>query len=96
LRLEKGEIAQLAFLARLRLSEEEAETLSEHINKLLETFEKLEELDTENVEPTSHVIPMQNVFRADEPRPSWPREELLAAGPETTEGTFVVPRIVEC
>ena len=93
--LEKREIEQLAFLARLKLSENETEALSGHINRLLQTFEKLQELDTENVEPTSHVIPMQNVFREDESRPSWPRDEVLANGPETTETCFVVPRIVE-
>lgn len=95
MRLEKKEIEQLAFLARLRLSEVEAEALSGQINKLLGTFEKLQELDTEGVEPTAHVIPMQNVFRADKPRPSWSREDILAGAPEATETTFVVPRIVE-
>ena len=95
MKLQKKEIEQLAFLARLRLTEEEAETLSEQVNKLLETFEKLQELDTEDIEPTSHVIPMQNVFRPDEPRPSLPREEILAGAPEATDTTFVVPRIVE-
>jgi len=95
LRLTRQEISQLAFLARLRLSDEEAEGLSTHINRLLETFEKLQELDTEDVEPTSHVIPMQNVFGEDVPRPSWPREEILANAPDATECCFVVPRIVE-
>lgn len=95
MRLDKKEVEQLAFLARLRLSEKDAEALSGQINKLLGTFEKLQELDTSAVEPTSHVIPMQNVFRADESRPSWPREDILAGAPDATETTFVVPRIVE-
>lgn len=95
MKLSKEEVEQLAFLARLKLSDGEVEALSDHINKLLGTFEKLQELDTESVEPTSHVIPMQNVFRDDEVRPSWPREELLAGAQEATDCCFVVPRIVE-
>ena len=53
------------------------------------------DMDATGVEPTSHAIPMQNVFRADEVRPSLPREAILAEAPDAREGYFVVPRIVE-
>jgi aspartyl-tRNA(Asn)/glutamyl-tRNA(Gln) amidotransferase subunit C len=95
LKLTKQEVAQIAFLARLELSDQEMESLGGHLNRLLENFELLSELDTENVEPTSHAIPVQNVFREDISRPSWPREQVLANAPEQVDGTFEVPRIVE-
>jgi len=82
-------------LSRLELSEEEKDKLTGHINKLLENFEKLQELDTTDVEPTSHVIPVSNVFREDTVRPSLPVEDVLANGPQVADNCFVVPRVVE-
>jgi aspartyl-tRNA(Asn)/glutamyl-tRNA(Gln) amidotransferase subunit C len=95
MKLTAEDIESVARLSRLELTEEEKQTLTGHINRLLEHFERLQELDTENVEPTSHVIPVYNVFREDEPRPSLPVEEVLANGPEVAENCFVVPRVVE-
>lgn len=95
MKLTREEVAQIAFLARLELSEHEMESLGGHLNRLLENFEKLGELDTESVEPTSHTIPVQNVFRKDAARPSWPQDEVLSNAPERADGTFGVPRIVE-
>jgi aspartyl-tRNA(Asn)/glutamyl-tRNA(Gln) amidotransferase subunit C len=95
LKLTREEVSQIAFLARLELSDEEMETLGGHLNRLLENFDKLRELDTENVEPTSHTIPVRNVFRPDEVRPSFAQDEVLANAPEPVAGTFQVPRIVE-
>lgn len=95
MKLTAEDVESVARLSRLELTEEEKQTLTGHINRLLEHFERLQELDTENVEPTSHVIPVYNVFRKDEPRPSLPVEEVLANGPEVAENCFVVPRVVE-
>lgn len=95
MRLTKEEVAQIAFLARLELSEQEAETLGGHINRLLENFETLQALDTEHVEPTSHTIPVRNVFRPDVSRPSLPQDSVVANAPEPADGMFEVPRIVE-
>lgn len=95
MRLTKEEISGLAFLARLELSEQEIESLGGHINRLLENFDMLRELDTEAVEPTSHTIPVRNVLRKDISRPSLPQEDVLANAPERVDGTFEVPRIVE-
>ena len=95
LRLTTDEVAKVAHLARLELSDQEIDTLGGHINRLLENFERLQELDTENVEPTSHTIPVNNVFRADVSRPSLTPEEVLANAPERVDDTFEVPRIVE-
>lgn len=95
LKLTREDVAKIALLARLELSDQEIDSLGGHINRLLENFEKLTELDTENVEPTSHTVPVHNVLRADVSRPSLTQEEVLANAPERVDGTFEVPRIVE-
>jgi len=95
MRLTKEDIASVAYLSRLELSEEEKDKLTEQINRLLESFATLQELDTSDVEPTSHVIPVSNVFREDVSRPSLPVEEVIANGPQVAENCFVVPRVVE-
>lgn len=95
MKLTKEEVTNIAFLARLELSDEEVGTLGGHLNRLLENFELLKELDTQNVEPTSHTIPVHNVLRQDVCRPSLSQEEVLSNAPERIDGTFEVPRIVE-
>ena len=95
MRLTREDIENIAYLSRLKLSDEENENLTEQINRLFESVEKLQELETDDVEPTSHVIPVFNVFRKDEVTPSLSREDALANGPEVADGCFVVPRIVE-
>ncbi|MGQ9456525.1 MAG: Asp-tRNA(Asn)/Glu-tRNA(Gln) amidotransferase subunit GatC [Armatimonadota bacterium] len=95
MRLTTEDIESVARLSRLALTDQEIQTLTGHINRLLEHFEKLRELNTEDVEPTSHVIPVYNVFRKDEPSESIPVEEVLSNGPEVADNCFVVPRVVE-
>jgi aspartyl-tRNA(Asn)/glutamyl-tRNA(Gln) amidotransferase subunit C len=94
-RLTRDDIEKVAYLSRLELSEDEKRDFTGHINRLLEHFENLQQLDTENVEPTSHVIPVYNVFRKDESRPSLSPEEVVSNGPEVADECFVVPRVVE-
>jgi aspartyl-tRNA(Asn)/glutamyl-tRNA(Gln) amidotransferase subunit C len=89
------EVEHVALLARLELTPEEKEKLTHDLNTVLGHFERLQELDTADVPPTSHAIPMANVFREDEVRPSLPRESFLNEAPDAREGFFVVPRIVE-
>ena len=93
--LTKKDMESVALLSRLDLTEEESDALAGHINKLLESFRMLGELDTDDVEPTSHVVPVANVFREDVVTPSITPEEVLANAPEEDEDSFVVPRIVE-
>lgn len=95
MKLTNEEVAQIAYLARLELSREEVETLGGHLNRLLENFERLQELDTAEVAPTSHTIPVSNVFREDIWRPSLSPAEVLANAPVRRDDTFEVPRIVE-
>lgn len=89
------EMKHVAKLARLELSDERLSELTRHINALMTHFERLGELPTEHVEPTSHSIPVYNVFREDGVLPCLPREQALAAAPEARDGLFIVPRIVE-
>ena len=91
----KVDIEKVAKLARLDLSEEEAETYGNQLEQILTYMEQLNRLDTTGVEPTSHAIPIQNAFREDETRPSFPQEEVLGIAPEEEDGHFKVPRIIE-
>lgn len=95
MRLTREEIESVARLSRLELSDAEKDTLAGHINRLLENFERLKDLDTENVQPTSHVIPVSNVLRDDVSRPSLPVEDVVSNGPQVADGCFVVPRVVD-
>jgi aspartyl-tRNA(Asn)/glutamyl-tRNA(Gln) amidotransferase subunit C len=93
--LSREEVRKVALLARLELTDAEIDQQAKNLNGLLQEFEVLQGLDVTGIEPTSHSIPVYNVFRADETRPSLPREAVLANAPEAREGCFVVPRIVE-
>ncbi len=91
----KMDIEKVAKLARLELSEEERETFGNQLEQILAYMEQLNRLDTTGVEPTSHAIPICNVFREDEVKPSCPQEEVLTIAPAEEEGHFKVPRIIE-
>ena len=89
--IDRAQVLHVARLARLRLTEAEVERMSGELSTILDHIEKINELDLEGVEPTSHVVDVENVLRPDEPRPSWPRERVLAEAPEVDAGGFVVP-----
>jgi aspartyl-tRNA(Asn)/glutamyl-tRNA(Gln) amidotransferase subunit C len=89
--IDREQVLHIAKLARLRLGEDELERMSGELSKILEHVERIAELDLEGVEPTSHVIALENVLRPDEPRPSWPREDVLELAPDPAEGAFKVP-----
>jgi aspartyl-tRNA(Asn)/glutamyl-tRNA(Gln) amidotransferase subunit C len=91
----KMDIEKVARLARLDLSEEEKATFGNQLEQILTYMEQLNRLDTTGVEPTSHAIPISNVFREDEVRPSLPQEEVLGIAPDQEDGHFKVPRIIE-
>jgi len=90
-----NEVARVAFLARLELSGDEKARLTTELNGILGQFARLQELDTQGVEPTSHSMPLQNVLRDDVARPSLPREEATRNAPEKRDGNFIVPQIME-
>jgi aspartyl-tRNA(Asn)/glutamyl-tRNA(Gln) amidotransferase subunit C len=89
--IDRDQVLHVARLARLALSEEELASMSAELSAILEHVERIGELDLENVEPTAHVVPLANVLRADEPRPSWPRERTLAEAPDPTDDAYRVP-----
>lgn len=89
--IDREQVLHVAKLARLRLSDEEIERMSSELSGILDHIEKIEELDLDGVEPTSHVVNLENVLRPDEPRPSWPRERVLELAPDAGEGGFRVP-----
>ena len=81
----------MARLARLRLDEGEVERMAGELSGILEHVDRIGKLDLEGVEPTSHVVQLENVLRPDEPRPSWPREAMLELAPDPAEGAFRAP-----
>jgi aspartyl-tRNA(Asn)/glutamyl-tRNA(Gln) amidotransferase subunit C len=89
------DVEHVANLARLEFSDEEKKTLMNQLNKILEYMEKLNELDTSNVEPLAQVIPLSNVFREDAVRPSSPVSEVLKNAPAKTDKFFKVPKVIE-
>jgi aspartyl-tRNA(Asn)/glutamyl-tRNA(Gln) amidotransferase subunit C len=89
------EVEHVALLARLRLTEEEQERFTTQLNSILEHFEQLQQIDTADVAPMSHAVPMSNVLRDDEPAPSLSVEEALQNAPDRDRGCFRVPRVIE-
>ena len=89
--IEREQVLHVAKLARLRLSDEELEAMVGELSGILEHVDRIGNLELDGVEPTSHVVALENVLRPDEPRPSWPREVVLAPAPEPQDGAFRVP-----
>ncbi len=94
-RLSREDVLKVAQLARLKLTDQEVEHFTEQLQKILDYFEVLNELDTSDVEPMAHAVELLNVFREDVPRPSLPREQALANAPKTDGRFFLVPQILE-
>jgi aspartyl-tRNA(Asn)/glutamyl-tRNA(Gln) amidotransferase subunit C len=89
--IERDQVLHVARLARLRLTEDEVERMASEMSKILEHVAKMNELDLDGVEPTSHVVELQNVLRDDVPRACLSREQALAPAPDVAEGGFRVP-----
>jgi len=89
--LSRDQVLHVARLARLELTDDEVERYSGELSKVLDYIEKIEELDLTDVEPTSHVVDVENALRADEPRPSLPRETVLDSAPSVAGDGFSVP-----
>ena len=87
----KDEVLHVARLARLALSDEEVERLTEQLGAILEAVGKVSELDLSDVPPTSHPLQLVNVLAEDEPRPSLPLDEVFANAPERDGDLFRVP-----
>jgi aspartyl-tRNA(Asn)/glutamyl-tRNA(Gln) amidotransferase subunit C len=89
------DVEHVAKLARLELSEAEKQQFTEQMNAILKYAEQLGQLNTDNVLPTSHAMPLVNVMREDEAKPSLPLEKVLLNAPEDEDGQFKVPAVLE-
>ncbi len=88
------DVEYIAKLARLEYSDEEKKTFTKQFNTILEYIDKLNELNTDDIEPLSHVIELSNVVREDEVKQSLPVEEVLKNAPSKTDTFFKVPKVI--
>ncbi len=95
MKITRSEVEHVARLARLALQDDELDTLTGQMDAILGYVEKLNELKTEGITPTSHAVPMENAFRPDEVKPSLGVERALANAPDAAAGCFKVPKVIE-
>lgn len=93
-RITRDDVEHVARLARLELTDEELGAYTSQLASILEHADDIAALDTDDVPPTSHPIPLRNVLRADDVRPSLDRDEVLAAAPDAVDGRFRVPPVL--
>ncbi|MGH8961139.1 MAG: Asp-tRNA(Asn)/Glu-tRNA(Gln) amidotransferase subunit GatC [Jatrophihabitantaceae bacterium] len=93
-RISRDDVAHLAKLARLAVTDDELDVFAGQLDVILGAVARVSEVAAADIAPTSHAVPMTNVFRADAVRPSLPRESVLAAAPSVEDDKFRVPRIL--
>jgi aspartyl-tRNA(Asn)/glutamyl-tRNA(Gln) amidotransferase subunit C len=93
--LTREQVMHVARLARLALSDDEVDRFAHQLSSILEHAERVTELATTDVPPTSHSVPLRNVFRPDVVEPSLSQEAALSTAPESEDGRFRVPKIME-
>lgn len=91
----REQVEHVAKLARLAVTDEEKALFGRQLSSILTYVETLNRVDTAHVEPTAHVVPMQNVLREDTVKPSLSRDDALANAPDSEDGCFRVPKIIE-
>ena len=91
----RDDVEHVAYLARLGLTEEEKDRLAVQLSNILEAMQVIGQLDTSAIPPTAQVIPLTNVMRDDEVRPSLDREEILENAPRRSGDYFLVPAVLE-
>ena len=91
----RKDVETVASLARLYFTEEEKVEMEGTLNNILGYFDKLSELDTKGVEPLAHILPVQNVMRPDEVKPSLDQKTTLENAPKQSRGHFVIPKVIE-
>ena len=94
MKISKSQVDHVAHLARLTLTEEELERMTGQLDNILSYIDKLDELDTSGITPTSHVFSLSNAFRSDTVQESLPRNEALRNAPKQNGEMFQVPRII--
>ncbi|MBW8349406.1 Asp-tRNA(Asn)/Glu-tRNA(Gln) amidotransferase subunit GatC [Bacillus sp. IITD106] len=94
-RITKDQVLHVAHLARLEMNDNEAELYTEQLDRIIEMAERLDELNTENIKPTSHVFAQENIMREDVPVKGLPIEEVLRNVPQHEDGQIKVPKILD-
>jgi aspartyl-tRNA(Asn)/glutamyl-tRNA(Gln) amidotransferase subunit C len=94
-KIDEAQVRRVALLSRLELSDAEVSQFSTQLSAIVEYIEKLNELDTDSVEPLAHCLPLHNVLREDVPKPSLSNEAALANAPEREDEYFKVPKILD-
>lgn len=92
--ISRDEVAHLARLARLAVTDDELDTFADQLDEILTSVARVGEVAAEDIPPTSHAVPLTNVMRPDEPRPGLSRDAALAGAPAAEDGRFRVPRIL--
>ncbi len=95
MKLTERDVEHVANLARLNLTPEEKQKMTRELAEIIGFADKLNQLDTQGVEPTAHVLPISNVFREDAVRPSYDREDILSNAAAVEDGCVKVPKVVE-
>ena len=88
-------VRHIAHLARLRMSDDEIRTMTDELTNIVGYVDLLSEVDTTDVEPTAHALPLRNVLRTDEIKPSLPQDAALSNAPEQEKGFFRVPKVLD-
>ena len=91
----RDQVEHVSRLARLALSEQELDSLTGEMDAILDYVEQLNTLDTKEIVPTAHAVPMENAFRKDEVRPGFTTEQALSNAPDATDNAFRVRRVIE-
>lgn len=91
----KETVKYVAHLARIELTSQELEILSSQLKDILDFIDKLKEVDVRNIKPTSHILPINNVFRSDEAKESLPLQKVLENAPLKEGNFFAVPKVIE-
>lgn len=95
MKITSKDVEKVALLSRLEIDDSEMEKMNEQLNSILDYIDVLNQVNTEGVQPTAHVLPMKNVMREDVVQPSLPRDLALSNAPEAEDGYFKVPKVVE-
>lgn len=95
MKVTREDVENVALLSRLSIDENDMDKNIQELSDFLEYVDRLQQVDTENVMPTAHVLPIQNVFREDVVKPSLDRDLALSNAPESEDGYFRVPKIIE-
>jgi len=95
MKITRQDVAHVAELARLRFKDDELEAMTAQLNSILDSFDRLQTVDTTGIKPSTHAVDMSNAFREDTVLPSLAQAAVLANAPDSEEGCFKVPRIIE-